>query len=293
VNRRPLSTALALMLGAVLFHSYTAVNAGEPDLMQTLIAEDATLNDNVMPMGIYWEKNGHSRDTGYSFGVEKQLSERFGIELEGQWDEFSPRAGRDASGFGDIDVLLKYVFLSLPETGFMFALEGGVSLSPDSHIGTEKIYAESTVAVAWGGRLRKLEATGWTRYLRAFEFQGDLGYSRLFDRAGSAAIFMDPVLDYSIPYLNYENAGLVPRYLQNFCPFVELNLERTVGERQAGPAALFLTPGLAVMGDTYQVSAGAQIAMNHQAAGEKQVAVTASLLIFLDQIDSRFGWRPF
>jgi hypothetical protein len=47
------------------------------------------------------------------------------------------------------------------------------------------------------------------------------------------------------------------------------------------------------MGDTYQVSAGAQIAMNHQAAEEKQVAVAASLLIFLDQIDSRFGWMPF
>jgi hypothetical protein len=147
-----LCTALALMLGAVLFHSNTAVTAGEPDLMQTLIAEDATLNDNVMPMAIYWDQNGPSRDTGYSFGVEKRLSERFGIQLEGQWDDFSPRGGRDASGFGDVDILLKYVFLSLPEMGFIFALEGGVSLSPDSHIGAEKIYAESTVAAMRGRR---------------------------------------------------------------------------------------------------------------------------------------------
>jgi hypothetical protein len=141
--------------------------------------------------------------------------------------------------------------------------------------------------------LRKLDGTGWSRYLRAVEFQGDLGYSRLFDGPGSAALFIDPVLDYSMPYLNYENAGLVPRYLQKLCPFIELNVERTIGEEHQGPAALFLTSGLAVMGDTYQVSAGAQIAMNHEASEEKQVALITSLLIFLDEIDSRFAWRPF
>ncbi len=105
------------------------------------------------------------------------------------------------------------------------------------------MYAESTVAVAWGGRWRGFHQTGWARYLRALEFQADVSYSRLFDGPGSAAVFTDPILDYSLPYLNYENNGLVPQYLKNLCPFIELNVVRTAGGGYQGPPALFLTPG--------------------------------------------------
>ena len=52
-------------------------------------------------------------------------------------------------------------------------------------------------------------------------------------------------------------------------------------------------PGLALMTQTYQVSAGAQIALNDEAVHDKQVAVVASLLVFLDAIDPRFAWTPF
>jgi hypothetical protein len=177
--------------------------------------------------------------------------------------------------------------------GFDFALAGDVSLPTSSHIGEQRMYAESGLSIVWGGRLKRLPDRGWTKYLRALEIQGDLGDSRLFDSAGAAEFSANPVLDYSLPYLNYESHGSLGWWLRYWCPFVELNLGRPVGDGHDGPSSLFFTHGLAFLTETYQLSAGAQIALNRDAAQEKNFAVLASILIFMEEIDPRFGWTPF
>ena len=290
---RSLLGAAGVVVGIALLQGLPVAVAGEPDLMQTLLAQDVTLNNNLMPLGIEWEKSREGRRIAYGFGLEKQLSQRLEIELDGQWDSFSPRQGRDSGGVGSVDITLRYVFLTLPEQGFSFAAIGDLSLPANSRIGEVPMYPESGTALAWGGRLKGLPERGWTKYLRALEIQGDLGYSRFFNGSGSAEFFADPVFDYSFPYLNYETAGSVPWWLRYFCPFAELNILRVVGDGHDGPSQLFFMPGLALMTQTYQVSAGAQIALNDEAVHDKQVAVVASLLVFLDAIDPRFAWTPF
>src|SRR5260370_14035912 len=71
-----------------------AADAQEPDLMQTLIAEDVTLNNNLMPFASTWDRGREGRDLTFGFGVEKQVSERFGITIESEWDSRSPRQAR-------------------------------------------------------------------------------------------------------------------------------------------------------------------------------------------------------
>ena len=154
------------------------------------------------------------------------------------------------------------------------------------------MYTQTELALAWGGRLGHLETRGPLRYLRALEIQGDLGYARAFDSEGSSGFFLDPVVDYSMPYLDYTEGGL-PFLLRYLCPFVELNLYRSIGRGAAGRSKLFLMPGVAFVAQTFQVSAGAQIALDHETARNTQFTMLGSILIFLDAIDRRFAWLPF
>lgn len=288
-----LAVVVAVATGLAILTAAWAADAEEPDLMQTLVAEDATLNNNLMPFAPTWDRGREGRDLTFGFGVEKQLRERVGITIDNDWDSWSPRRARGSAGFSNLDIALKYVFLKLPEQGFAFALAPSISLPTNSHLGSEPMHVLAGTAVAWGGRLNQLPNRGWTRYLRALEIQGDVAYSRTFDGQGSAGLFFDPVLDYSMPYLNYATGGSVPGWLRYFCPFIELNLQQAVGSGQYRPSESFLMPGLALLAETYQVSVGTQVALNHEAARDKQVAMVASILIFLDAIDRRFAWTPF
>ena len=107
---------LWMLLGQV-----TRASGEEPDLMQTLIAQDATLNNNLTLIEPRWQKNGSGRALELGFGVEKMLSPRLDIEIGGQWDSISPRDGPAGTAFGDIDVDLKYVFLKWPEFQLVLA----------------------------------------------------------------------------------------------------------------------------------------------------------------------------
>jgi hypothetical protein len=300
LRHRPRARSTAALLAAVaavsalsMLAEPRAADAQEPDLMQTLIAEDVTLNNNLMPFAPTWDRGREGRALSFGFGVEKQLSERFGITIESEWDSRSPRRGRESAGFGSLDIALKYVLLKLPEQGFAFALTPSISLPTNSHLGGESMHVAAGTSLAWGGRLNRLPNRGWTRYLRPLEIQGDVAYSRTFDSRGSGSFFFDPVLDYSMPYLNYASGGSVPWWLRYFCPFIELNLRQAVGSEEYRPSESFLMPGLALLAQRYQVSLGTQVALNHEAARDQQVAIVASLLIFLDAIDPRFGWTPF
>ena len=65
--------------------------------------------------------------------------------------------------------------------------------------------------------------------------------------------------------------------------------------------SLAIAPGLSIPTNshigsetkTFQVSAGAQIALDHETAGNTQFTMLGSILIFLDAIDRRFAWLPF
>jgi hypothetical protein len=108
-GRAPRPGRLAVLGGGafvlwMLLAQATRASGEEPDLMQTLIAQDATLNNNLTLVEPRWQKNADGRMLELGFGVEKMLSPRLDIEIGGQWDSISPRSGPASTAFGDIDV---------------------------------------------------------------------------------------------------------------------------------------------------------------------------------------------
>ena len=86
--------------------------------MQTLIAQDATLNNNLSLIEPRWEKNAGGRTLELGFGIEKMLSPRLDIEIDGQWVDIAPDGDRPGTAFGDIDVDLRNTFSSKGERNF-------------------------------------------------------------------------------------------------------------------------------------------------------------------------------
>lgn len=200
-------------------------------------------------------------------------------------------ARRCFGGFGNIDVAIKYVFLTLPTADFGFALVPTISFPTTSIIGSERMSTRPAVELAWGGRLSKLPDEGLSSYLRPVEIQGDFGYGRtLSGGGGDGEFFFDPLIDYSMPYFAGSGDHKVPWIIRDFCPFFGLNFVRPASQ---GSVTAFMTPGLSFISETYQLSVGAQLPLNHAAARDQQVAVVGSIRIFLESIDSLFAWTPF
>jgi hypothetical protein len=261
----------------------------ERDLMQTLIAEDATLNNNLTLIEPRWERNSQGRTLGLGFSLEKMLSPRLDIQIGGQWNSISPRHGPSVTAFGDIDLALKYVFLELPD--FQLAVAPQLSFPTQSHIADEPTEVRAGGLLSWGGRVGSKREHGWPRYLSAIEFQGDLGYSHGF--AGRDELFFDPVLDYSMPYLGYSAGVRSPWPLKNLCLFTELNFDKLIAGRGDESMSLFATPGLAYMSDSYQLTVGVQVPLTHAAEQNAQTAVVGAFIIFIDKLNPVFGWMPF
>lgn len=281
--------ALLIVLAPAMRAAATDDDA--PDLMQTLIAEDATLNNNLDLIEPRWQKNSQGRTLELGFGVEKMLSPRLDVEVGGQWDSVSPRDGPSGTAFDDVDLALKYVFLEQPN--FQLAVAPQLSVPTQSHIAGEPTEVHAGGLLTWGGRVGSKREVGWTRYFGAVEFQGDIGYSHGFGGRGSDEMFFDPVLDYSMPYLAYSTGMRPPWPLDNICAFAELNFDQLLGGEGNGSLSLFATPGLAYVADTYQISVGVQIPLTHGAEQNTQTAVVGAFMIFMDKLNPAFAWMPF
>jgi hypothetical protein len=290
-GRLPIPDRVALILGLLLLMQATRVSGEEPDLMQTLIAQDATLNNNLTLIEPRWQKTAGGRSLELGFGVEKMLSPRLEIEIDGQWNSISPRTGPGGTAFGDIDVDLKYVLLKGAE--FQIAAAPQFSIPTASHILDEPTEVRAGGFLSWGGRLSDIAKDGWRRYMRAIELQGDLGYSHGFGSGGSNEIFFDPVLDYSMPYLGYSTDLRAPWPFRKLCVFTEFNFSQLLSGRGDRSLSLFATPGVAYVSDTYQATVGVQLPLTHGAEKNAQIAVVVSFIIFMDQISPNFGWNPF
>ena len=262
-----------------------------PDLMQTLTAEDVTLNNNLRLIEPRWNKGLQGHQLTLGFGIEQILADNLGLEARGEWDSLSLRDSRGDGGFGNVGLLLKYVFVSLPQ--IQLALGPAVSFPTNSHLGAEAMDTDARMVFTWGGRMVELSRAGWQRYLQALEFQGDLEYSHTFGHPAGNKLLFDPVLDYSVPYLNYSVNSDIPWPVDNLCIFAELNVEQIISGSENKLLSVFITPGLAYMTPAYQLTAGVQLPLNHHASRSENVAAIGSVIISIGRIDPLAGLSQF
>lgn len=291
---RIVSARAALFALLILLAHAEPVHGGEdaPDLMQTIVAEDATLNNNLNVIEVRGVPGRNRREFALGFGVEKIVANNLGLEVMNEWKDISSHSGSSGSGFGNIDLILKYVLLKYPESEFQIALTPAISVRTSSHIGDDDLSTSAGMGISWGGRLSVLKNAGWERYFRAVEFQGDLGYSRTLGASPANDLYFDPVIDYSLPYLSYAGAPQVPWPLRNLCIFAEFNFDQPLSSPNDG-YHIFLTPGVAYLNKYVQISAGIQIAPNPAASSNDKTAIVGSVSIFLDALDPVFARTLF
>jgi hypothetical protein len=289
------AVARAASFALMLMSAHVAMAQGAedaPDLMQTLVAEDATLNNNLNLIQVRWIHGPDGRELALGFGVEKIVAKNLGLEVMSEWADIDSNSGRSGAGFGNVDLTLKYVVWKDPERDFQIAFTPAISVRTSSRIGNDDLSSSAGMGISWGGRLNFLRNAGWKRYFRAIEFQGDLGYSR--DLGGSSAddFYFDPEIDYSFPYLTYASAPKVPWPLRNLCIFAEFNFDRPLSSPNDGPRT-FVTPGVAYLNDYLQITTGIQIALNRAASTSEKTALIASVTISLDSLYPVFARTLF
>jgi hypothetical protein len=103
------AAVIAVGVALLILQGPDRVDGAEPDLMQTPAAEDATLNNEFIPLAADWVKTRQGRQTVSGFGLEKQLSERLGLTIAGQYDFWSARQQHSSTGFGNVGLQLTKV----------------------------------------------------------------------------------------------------------------------------------------------------------------------------------------
>lgn len=289
-RHRLLSLFVVLLMSAhaVLAHSAE----GAPDLMQTLVAQDATLNNNLNLVQARWIPGPDRRELALGFGVEKIIAKNLALEVMSEWADIASNSGRSASGFGNVDITLKYVAWKNPEFDFQVAFTPAISVRTSSRIGNDELSSSASIGISWGGRLNFLKYAGWEQYFRALELQGDLGYSRDLGESSADDLYFDPEIDYSLPYLTYAAAPRVPWPLRNLCIFAEFNFDRPLSSANDG-SRMFVTPGIAYLNNYLQITTGIQIALNRAASTNQTTALIGSVTISLDSLDSVFARTLF
>ena len=260
-----------------------------PGMMEPLLAIDVNPGNSITPFAPHWMRGPEGRTLGFGFGVDKMLASNFDIEIDGAWDSFSPHEGASESGFGNVDVLSRLLFVNQPD------MQAGVAPQVSLSVGSfEQSVGFSNAGFALLGSARggALPQDWNLGFLRAFELHADLGYSRILSNGSGDEIFFDPVLDYSLPYLQHLTKTELPWPLRNLCFFAELNFDAVVSGSEQGPPTLYATPGISYMTDGYQVSAGVQLPLNHAGEHDQQIAVLAMIDISLDNLPV-LGWMPF
>ncbi len=264
-------------------------NAAAPEMMEPLVAINSSPENYVMPFAPHWTRTSQGRTLGFGLAVDKMLSPNSDLEIDSSWEASSPHHGATETGFGAVDVMSRYLVINHPD--LQVAVAPRLSVSTTS-FGDSFGLGEAGMALLFGGRGGALPEAWKLGIFRALEVHSDLGYSRILSHGSGDEIFFDPVVDYSFPYLRYLTESKVPWPVENLCVFAELNFDAVVSGTDHAPPTLYTTPGLAYLTETYQVSLGVQLPLNHAGAQNQQLAVLGQIQFNLDDAPL-FGWMPF
>jgi len=259
-----------------------------PGMMAPLIATDASPGNTVTPFAPQWIRTPEGRVLGFGFGLDKMLSQNADLEVDSAFDSVSPREGSGKTGFADVDITGRYLFINQPD--LMFAVAPQMTIATGG-FGEGAGIGNAGLAFAWAGRGGILPEDWDLGYFRAIEVRSDLGYSRILSNGSGNEVFIDPVIDYSFPYLQYLTRKELPWGIRNLCVFTEFNFDEVLSGTDHSPPAFYVTPGVSYLTDAYQVSLGVQVPVNHAADHSQQLAMLGEVQFNLDDVPV-LGWMP-
>jgi hypothetical protein len=302
---RPTAIALSLLTlvlgypGLALAHGLI----GQRFLPATLAVDDPFVADELSFLTVSHRKMPGSeegpptRETDLAAELSKRLTPDFGVSLGGTFKILDPDDGNTVTGFDNMEVSLKYVFLK--SAAHETILSAGVSWDVGG-TGRSKVGAESfdtvTPQLFFGKGMGDLP--DGLRFLKPFALTGVVGLAiptrehnthYNVDEDGNVAIEHEPnpnvlawslTLQYSLQYLQsaVQDVGL-PRPFNRMIPIVEVAMETPTQGRDAGRTTGTINPGIIWFGRYYQIGVEAVIPVNERSGKN-----------ILPQI---FTWTPF
>lgn len=274
---------------------------GDYIFLEPLIAEDPTPANELDIVEPQWTKTSAGRTFSIGSGIEKVLAmdandmPRLSAGVGSAWLYQSPKAGRNVSGFDDLEMFLKYAFLVVPKHEFLM----GAMLDLQLPIGNLGVQTQNHTSLGpelvWEKGLGDLPNWPGLKYLRPFGLQGDFGYLPAVNGHTSHLMFADQVLEYSLPYLSNSVKDLGLEWpLRNLFLFSEFNYSQLV----AGPSGqtfpnIVATPGIAYVGYRFELSLGTQFPINHASVPGTHAVAIGLLDIFYDSIIPQGNWTLF
>jgi hypothetical protein len=290
-------THIGFCSGVVLCLSVSIASAhgvvGKRKFIEPFIAEDANPKDEFVlaKPGQFNLSKGNEFSVGYI--LEKRLSTNFSLALENEWVTQRHGGKDDASGFGNLGILLKYAMFR--NDAHEFILSSGFAV--EIPVGDKDIGAEQDVALEplllFGKGFGDLPAS--LAFLRPFAIMGDAGFDILLNKKETETeLFYDVALLYDLEYLQtYVKDFRLPWPLNRLIPVVEFNFATVVNGSERRTEA-FITPGLVYRGDKYvQLGVAGQFPLNSTTNREFDNGILFIVDIFYDDIFPALSYTPF
>ena len=312
--RRLVSLALSLLVLMLVTSPAGAHGlAGKRFFPSTLAIEDPFVSDELTLPNILHIKRPASgdepatRETSISGELSKRITRFFGISLESELTHLDPDNAPTLTGFGNLEIGLKWQAFTSAEHEALVSLGLGWEVGGT---GRKATGAESfdvvTPAIFFGKGFGDLPSS--LDLLKPLALTGLVGLeiptrssTRIVKVNGDEVeeeIERHPhvlkwgfALEYSLPYLTsfVRDPGL-PSFFRRLIPLVEVELQTPLDRGQGGRTTGTVNPGIIWAGRFFQVGVEAVVPVNERTG--KNVGVRAMLHFFLDDLFPTSFGRP-
>ena len=237
------------------------------------------------------------RRSDYEFSllpsIEKQLSDHSSLLITSGWNDVESKP--DANGASDLTIYFR------PSLYASVSHELELTLSPflvlptgDRRIGDQG-YTHLGGELLLGKGFGDLADSRWLEYLRPLAVQCEVGYAGRIQGPANSDVFSNLEVEYSLRYLdNFGRHLEIARPWRDLVPYAQLNYAQSfIASRLTTTPDFRITPGVAYLGDYFELSVGAQVAINGAAQSGDRVAAIGLVEVFYDEILPNLAWEPF
>ena len=308
--------ALALSLPLLLAVTTPAAAhglAGKRFFPSTLAIDDPFVSDELTLPNILHIKRPASgdepatRETEISGELSKRITRFFGFSLEGELVHLDPDGGASLTGFGNLEVGLKWQAFTSDAHEALISLGLGWEVGGTGRTATgAESFDVVTPSIFFGKGLGDLPDSLWM--LKPLALTGAVGLA-IPTRSQTRTVTVEGdeveeeierhphvlqwgfALEYSLPYLSsaVRDVGL-PTFIRQLVPLVEVELQTPLDRGQAGRTTGTVNPGVLWVGRFFQVGLEAVVPINERTG--KNVGVRAMLHFFLDDLFPTSFGRP-
>jgi hypothetical protein len=273
--------------------------AGQRFFPTTFAVDDPFINDELSLLFHSFEVNdpasGRTRTSALGLGLSKRILPNFGLELNAPLQWVHTEGDGTESGFGNLEVALKYQFLTSAahETILSVGVSDEIGGTGSSSVGAEP-FSTISPALFFGKGLGDLPRS--VELLRPLAITGAVGPS--FPTQGTTEGAQNPTtvtwaltVQYSFMYLQaaVKDVGLGAPF-NRMVAVVELPFETCVNAACGGQTTGTVNPGVAWIGKTMELGLSAEIPVN--ARSGTGVGVFALVHVFLDDLFPGSIGRP-